>query len=320
MIAAFVEFLTKGLIWIIKSIFDMIGFFLRLLFAVFRLFMVVLPVTGIVYSFSFVALTIEIIAGDNVISSMLPIRIDSTSVKSVIVETLVGYLNVLSQYSGTLMYFILFLFMLILAVPIFFVFVAAGNFVYLGKYTVFVMLIDLAVYLVYWLFFQKTPGSLIKTRYRKYFPAAGKRLNEKSYNKWLERHHDEFENDTFGQSNRRNYKDDFYREDYYDRYDDEYEDDEYEEDYLEDQYLEADDEYLEEIYEEDDDFDTDKRGNAQNATGSAFNFFAGCTTLESANRKYKSLVKLYHPDNMDGDTSALQEINIQYNEIKKRLG
>ena len=52
----------------------------------------------------------------------------------------------------------------------------------------------------------------------------------------------------------------------------------------------------------------------------SFDFFAGCNSMESADRKYKSLVKLYHPDNMDGDTAALQEINAQYAEVKKRFG
>ena len=39
---------------------------------------------------------------------------------------------------------------------------------------------------------------------------------------------------------------------------------------------------------------------------------------ESVDKKYRSLVKLYHPDNMDGDTAALQEINVQYDKAKKR--
>ncbi len=51
----------------------------------------------------------------------------------------------------------------------------------------------------------------------------------------------------------------------------------------------------------------------------SFDFFVGCNSMESVDRKYKSLVKLYHPDNMDGDTAALQEINVQYTEAKKRF-
>ena len=313
----------------------MIAFFLRQLFRIFRLLMVILPVLGIVYSFSFIALTIEIIAGENVLSSMLPLHLESTSVKSVILDTLSGYLHLLSEYGGTLTYFILFLFMLILAVPITFVFIAAGNFVYLGKYSVFVIAADLVVYFIHFIIFKKTPLEVIKSRYRKFFPSAGRKLNQRSYEKWLERHHEEFENDTFGQPAPRNSYDDFYREDRYDQYDDEYE-----EEYYNDRLDESDDEYLEARYEYEDEYDDEpdsyledkyykdpepephrrSRFLKKSSPEPSFNFFAGCTTLDSANKKYKSLVKLYHPDNMDGDTSALQEINIQYNEIKKRLG
>ena len=298
----------------------MISFFLRQLFRILRLFLVVLPITGIVYSFSFIALTIEIIAGDNVLSSMLPIQLESTSVKTVMLKTLSGYLSLLSQYSGTLMYLFLFLFMLILVIPLSFVFIAAGNFVYAGKYFIYLCIADAILYLILFIFFKRTPLAVIKARYRKYFPSVGRRINRRSYDRWLERHHDEFENDTFGQP-KRSRIDDFYREDYYEHSDDEYEDeyeDEYDNEYLEDQYYYSEDDYPEEVYDSDNDYYDDSDDLADNR--SAFNFFAGCTTLESANKKYKSLVKLYHPDNMDGDTSALQEINVQYNEIKKRLG
>ena len=298
------------------------AFFFRQLFRIFRLFMVLLPITGIVYSFTFIALTIEIISGENVLSSMLPISFDSTSVKAVILETLSGYLNILSQYSGTLMYFVLFAFMLLLAVPLLFVFIAAGNFVYAGKYFIIFFLADMIFYLILYIVSGKSPIEIIKVRYRKYFPSIGRKLNERSYNKWLERHHDEFENDTFGQPKTRNAYNDFYREDDYQQYDDEYDE------YLEEQYEEPEeydlDEYEDEAdtYYEDEYYDnpSPKTLKNQSTSDASFNFFAGCTTLDSANKKYKSLVKLYHPDNMDGDTSALQEINIQYNEIKKRLG
>ena len=285
--------------------------------------MVVLPITGIVYSFTFIALTIEIISGENVLSSMLPINFDSTSVKAVILETISGYLTLLSQYSGTLMYFVLFIFMLLLAIPILFIFIAAGNFVYAGKYFIVFFMADALFYLLLYIVSGKTPVGIIKIRYRKYFPSVGKKLNERSYNKWLERHHDEFENDTFGQPRGQNHYNDFYREDDYEQYDDEYEDEYFEEQYDEpeeydlDEYDDEADTYYENEYYDD---PAPKKSERRGSDNASFNFFAGCTTLDSANKKYKSLVKLYHPDNMDGDTSALQEINIQYNEIKKRLG
>ena len=64
-----------------------------------------------------------------------------------------------------------------------------------------------------------------------------------------------------------------------------------------------------------------KAGSASAPAGSSgsFDFFAGCNSRESVDKKYKSLVKLYHPDNMDGDTAALQEINVQYAKAKKQF-
>ncbi len=322
MISAFFEFLTKGLIWIIKNIFDMIGFFLRLLFWLLRLFLLILPVTGIVYSLFFIALIIEVFAGENVLSSILPINFDSTSTKNLILETLQGYLTLLSQYSGTLMYFILFLFLLILAVPIFLVFIGAGTFVYAGRILLIPVLIDLFGYLVGSVIIGKSSSDVFKARYRRLFPSVGRKLNEKSYDRWLQRHHDEFENDTFGQTKRQKALDDFYEEDYEDEYEDDYSN-EYEEDFEE--YENGSDLYYEEDFD-DTEYDEEPiksrfyKPFKHSSAAEHFDFFAGCTTLDSANKKYKSLVKLYHPDNMDGDTSALQEINHQYSEAKKRLG
>lgn len=62
-----------------------------------------------------------------------------------------------------------------------------------------------------------------------------------------------------------------------------------------------------------------KNTTAPSGSARAFDFFAGCNSRESVDKKYKSLVKLYHPDNMDGDTAALQEINVQYDKAKKRF-
>ncbi|MCR5179073.1 MAG: hypothetical protein K6C95_08850 [Lachnospiraceae bacterium] len=63
----------------------------------------------------------------------------------------------------------------------------------------------------------------------------------------------------------------------------------------------------------DDSFRNDRRDS------SGFDFFAGCNSLESVEKKYRSLAKIYHPDNQDGDTSAIQEINARYEEARKRF-
>ena len=47
---------------------------------------------------------------------------------------------------------------------------------------------------------------------------------------------------------------------------------------------------------------------------STFDFFAGCKSRDGVVKKYHSLAKLYHPDNFEGDSSAITEINRQYKE------
>lgn len=313
---------------------------MRQFFRAIRLLMVFAPVTTIVYNVFFFMLMVEVVAGENIVSSLLPIDLDSAAVKSTIADTLKGYLSLLSDYSGTLMYFILFMIMLILAVPLFMTFIAIGTIVYAGKMFVIPLIIDGVFLFVKCIFSGKNPLAIISARYRILFPGIGKKINEKSYSRWLSRHHDEFEQDTFKTRHKKTPLEEFYREDddiYYEEEDifphynehDFYYEDEYDDEFLEDDEPDED-EYL--FYESKEDYydnrieDKHKKhtghknhlGNSENDV-SAFNFFAGCTTMESATKKYRSLVKLYHPDNLDGDTTALQEINAQYNEIKKRL-
>ncbi len=172
-------------------------------------------------------------------------------------------------------------------------------------------------------------------RYKLLFPGAGHKIDQKNYNSWLRRHSREFEDDTFGQSqydeprNPRSKAEEFYEVDEYDEdYDDEYDEGYYEddEDSEYDDYDEAYDDYEDDYDDRIEDKSYNRHKQSRNSGPSpkaepvgTFNFFAGCNSRESADRKYKQLVKLYHPDNMDGDTSALQEINVQYGEIKKKF-
>lgn len=48
-------------------------------------------------------------------------------------------------------------------------------------------------------------------------------------------------------------------------------------------------------------------------------FFAGCSTAADVNKRYKSLIKIYHPDNGSGDEDTIKEINIQYEEMKNKV-
>ena len=45
-------------------------------------------------------------------------------------------------------------------------------------------------------------------------------------------------------------------------------------------------------------------------------FFCGVDNEESLKKRYKDLIKIYHPDNINGDKDTIQEINTQYEKMK----
>ena len=48
-------------------------------------------------------------------------------------------------------------------------------------------------------------------------------------------------------------------------------------------------------------------------------FFMGVGNESALRKRYKDLIKIYHPDNLDGDTGTIQEINREYDALKKKL-
>ncbi|MGN0352620.1 MAG: molecular chaperone DnaJ [Roseburia sp.] len=48
-------------------------------------------------------------------------------------------------------------------------------------------------------------------------------------------------------------------------------------------------------------------------------FFAGVRNSKSLKKRYKDLIKIYHPDNTSGDNTTLQEINREYDILKMAL-
>lgn len=46
-------------------------------------------------------------------------------------------------------------------------------------------------------------------------------------------------------------------------------------------------------------------------------FFSGVGSKQSLKKRYKDLIKIYHPDNMDGDKNTIQEINREYDHLSK---
>lgn len=251
------------------------------------------------------------------------------------------------SYKGAPLYIFLLILTIIMIIPVGTILLSISVFMSFSKIIFFCIIADAAIYVLR-AFIGKSFVTQALDRYYHLFPDAGKRHYEKDYEKWLknrsyadsEDEHDHrrskrasfYEDDDYDEE-----YDDDYDEDFDDEYDDDYDEDyadEYDEDYDEDydyEGIEDDEEFEEEYDHEDDNFYEDSynssnskrsKGAANNATqasSSSFDFFAGCSTKESVDKKYKSLVKLYHPDNMDGDTAALQEINVQYDKAKRRF-
>ena len=46
-------------------------------------------------------------------------------------------------------------------------------------------------------------------------------------------------------------------------------------------------------------------------------FFTGVGNKQSLKKRYKDLIKIYHPDNLDGDKDTIQEINREYDHLSK---
>lgn len=44
-------------------------------------------------------------------------------------------------------------------------------------------------------------------------------------------------------------------------------------------------------------------------------FFSGVGSKQSIKKRYKDLIKIYHPDNVGGDNDTIQEINSEYSKL-----
>ena len=48
-------------------------------------------------------------------------------------------------------------------------------------------------------------------------------------------------------------------------------------------------------------------------------FFRGISNILALKKRYKDLIKIYHPDNQGGDTVTIQEINTQYRKLQQEM-
>lgn len=60
------------------------------------------------------------------------------------------------------------------------------------------------------------------------------------------------------------------------------------------------------------------RSAAEPHTAARALFFVGVASEQALKKRYKDLIKIYHPDNLGGDTKMLQEINRQYDRLKQK--
>lgn len=61
-------------------------------------------------------------------------------------------------------------------------------------------------------------------------------------------------------------------------------------------------------------------GNAFFNKGQTPDFFKGVNNILGLKKRYRDLLKIFHPDNLCGDSDTVLEINRQYEAMKKKMG
>lgn len=332
LISTILNAILNFIIYVLKAVFSMLTWFLKGISKILRLFYCALPLTTIVFVLLFLANLYLVFIGVpdlDLINKYNDVLTKDAQISAGLIRDLkIWWTLNIYPYRGGPVFFLLLILSAIMVIPVGTVLLSVGTVLSFGQILFFAVAADIVIYLLRAIL-QKSFVSQFMDRFYKLFPERGKRHYEKNYEKWLRKHHNKFEDDeqSYTDCDRTNdfcededdefddYEDDEYRDD--DFYEDDDEDDD--DDFYEDDEEYDDDNFYEdhEEYDDDDFYEDDEE--YENAPASAFNFFAGCSSKDSVEKKYKSLVKLYHPDNMDGDTKAIQEINVQYSEAKKRF-
>ena len=366
---------TTALLYALKAFFSLVSWFFKSFLKLVKLFFAALPVTCIVFFLLYIVNIFLLFGGFNSIVGNIPEGTDiarqATPILdngrhvtvSVFAELYRWWMFNVHSYSGSAAYIALLVLTVLMFLPVVCVLLLISVFASYGNVLFIAAVVDAVLYVLMALF-GKSFISQLMGRYYRLFPEAGRKHEERKYDRMMKKRNRELEEEE--RQRKKDRRADFYEDDSYDEDDEEdyddpddyYEDEndyyedkrDYEDDYYDDRrnrnvnnrhYMRRNDYYNEDDYyedeEEDEDFDDedyededfededfeddydDPRSRRDSSPSSAFDFFAGCNSRESVDKKYKSLVKLYHPDNMDGDTAALQEINAQYSEAKKRF-
>jgi len=64
-------------------------------------------------------------------------------------------------------------------------------------------------------------------------------------------------------------------------------------------------------------FEADARARRSEISVSVF--FRGVTNASGLKKRYKDLIKIFHPDNLSGDTDVIQQINEEYEKLKATM-
>ncbi|MBP3277543.1 MAG: hypothetical protein J6M44_01165 [Butyrivibrio sp.] len=341
-----IKSITNALLYALKAFFSLLTWFFRALFKGLKFFFVFLPITSIIFAILFLVSIFVLVTGQNPLPQAIPLSQEPSGIILPLFESLkLWWISSVYSYKGQASYILLLILTVLMFIPVMTVFLCFSVLAGFGNILFFSVVADAVLYLLGALIGKSFVHQAL-SRYYRLFPDAGRKHEEKEYDRLLKKRNQMLEEEI--RDNRRSRADDFYGDDDYE--DDYYPEDEYKEDdyYPEDEYDDDDypedecaadyDEEYDEEYDDDyddeeeyiedfeDDYDDPKnhrRNDSANEPKPAgnigtFDFFAGCNSRESVDKKYRSLVKLYHPDNMDGDTAALQEINVQYDKAKKR--
>lgn len=71
--------------------------------------------------------------------------------------------------------------------------------------------------------------------------------------------------------------------------------------------------------QEQDAHDTSNKTMTENHVISGERFFVGVKNELALKKRYRDLIKIYHPDNISGDTDTIKEITKEYDKLKQHL-
>lgn len=228
-----ISMIANFFVFVLKSFFSMLLWFVKCFFKIMRLFISMLPITAIVFNL-FLLLNIFILVGG------LPYLPVPTEYQSLFVKDAAILVKILSQakgfwnanvyvHHGSLKYVPLLVLTLIMIVPVAMILMCASVLMAFGPLLFYTIVADAAIYVLFAVF-GRTFTAQFLGRYYKLFPKAGQKHYDRKYQKWLKNNHKAFDGSTDKDT-----LDDFFEEEFFDDYDEdlyqEYLDNDYDDSY-----------------------------------------------------------------------------------------